>query len=643
MFKYYHKILIATAFFALVNGGAGAQQMTPEPGDYIASNVPDSLKKDANSVVRYSSTDMDVEGPGDIVIDTHQIITMLNDKGNQDLVLPYNRKYNSFHDIEIKVYDSTGKAIAKYHKGDMYDGAAVGDEAMVTDDRFLALRHTVISYPETIEIKYEEKLTSEIDLNSWDIQGNQQSIQFAAFQVSIDKNAGFRYLNRNISLKPKYAEDSKGRATYEWSVNNLKAIKLEEHALTWKVFPEIDFAAKNFVYYGKAGDLSSWKAYGEWQKNLNADGCSLSTEREAEIRKMTDAIKSPVDKAKFLYHYLQQNVRYVSIQLGIGGLKPFPASFVDEKKYGDCKALCNYMCALLKAVNIKAYYAKVRAGANEEPYDPAFPFDLSNHIIVCIPFKNDTTWLECTSQYQPFGQLGTFTENRNALLITEDGGKLVSTPKSTAAENQLNGYVDVKLDADGGAKASVRLATTGVYRDDYIGIATLKDDEQKEAVLQILNIKQPGAFDLTPDTDKNGIRDVGFNLTYDDFSDIKTGDKMFYRPHVFDLVAFTLPPDDHRKYDYYFESPMKKACTTIIELPAGYEVEALPASQDFKFAYGEYHVKYSYDSTKNQVTGIASFTITNQDIPAAQYGSLQQFLDNINSAQNKKLIIKRKA
>src|SRR6185312_13501516 len=150
-------------------------------------------------------------------------------------------------------------------------------------------------------------------------------------------------------------------------------------------------------------------------------------------------------KARFLYNYLQKNVRYVSVQLGIGGYKPFPASFVDEKKYGDCKALSNYMLTLLKTVGIPSYCAVINAGTNAEPADPDFVNDPFNHIILCVPFKNDTTWLECTSATSPFGKLGSFTENRKALLVTEDGGKLVNTPRSTMQDNQFNSAVHLVL------------------------------------------------------------------------------------------------------------------------------------------------------------------------------------------------------
>ncbi len=612
---------------------------------YTASGIPDSLKVDANSVIRYSIDEVTVKGPGKVFIKHHSLVTILNDKGDNEAVFQYlyNRKYDTYSFIDIHVYDSTGKLIKKYHKSDMYDGSASNDETLVTDDRFLGLKHSVVNYPETMEVEYEENLSSFISLPNWYIQENlEQSVQNAQYKVSVSPEMGFRYKCKNINLIPIKPGDG-GSESFNWEVKNVKAIKKEDNLEAWKVLPHIIFGTNNFDCYGYPGDMSSWQNFGKWIQGLNSDVSTLSPARIQEVRKMTDTIKTDKAKAKFLYAYMQQSMRYVGIQLGIGGYKPFAATFVDDKKYGDCKALSNYMRALLKAVDIPAYYALIRAGTNQEPADFAFPNNSFNHAILCIPFKNDTTWLECTSSTQPFGKLGSFTENRNALLITEDGGKLVNTPKSTVQDNQFNSEVHIALETDGSAKAQMKILSTGGYREMYVDMSSMKVDEQKEFLIRYLNIKQPSSFDFKDAPDKDGVKELDINLEYDKFCDVLAGDKQFYRPRVFDLWGLTVPITDKRNTDYYFEHPMQKSCVTTIDLPADFEVETLPANVSLKFSYGNYEVNYAYNAAKNQVVSIAKFVLTNQVIPAAKYTEMQQYMDNVAKAQNKKLVIRKKA
>jgi len=641
--KYLKCLLFLVTSFPLLAVRAYSQEKDIPKDLYVAATIPDSLKENANSVVRYSFEDDIVKEPGKMVSKIHRIVTVLNEKGDDEgiMVLGYN-KYYSYSDILMRIYNEKGDLIKKYHKSDMEDYSATHGADLVTDDRLLALKHTIASYPTTIEVEYEVNVNSNFDLGQWEIQGNEQAVQSGYYHVSIDSNAGFRYLNKNTTIKPE-KKTIDGKSDYSWEVKNLKAIKLEERAEGWRVFPHIYFAANKFNQDGYPGDISTWQNYGKWQKDLNADVCSLTPEREAEIRKMTDTIKTDKGKARFLYNYLQQNVRYVSVQLGIGGWKPFAATFVDQKKYGDCKALSNYMSALLKAVGIPSCYAIINAKANQEPADPSFPFDPFNHVILCVPFKGDTTWLECTSNTQPFGKLGPFTENRNALIVTEDGGKLVRTPRSTMQDNQFNSEAHLTLNADGSAKATVKILCTGEYRFDFIEYTALKVDEQKEWVMNQLNIRQPSVFNYDPSADKDGVKEVDINLEYDKFVDIMAGDKQFYRPRVFDLCAFTVPVEEKRKSDYYFDIPLQKSCVTTIDLPAGYEIETLPLNQSLKFTYGNYEVNYVYDAAKNQVVSTAKFNITNQVIPAAKYTELQQYLDAVAKAQNKKLVIRKKA
>jgi transglutaminase-like putative cysteine protease len=633
----------STCFCLAFPGRSYGQDEAPKEA-YIAANIPDSLKQDANSVLRYQYDDITISGPGRAVIKHHEIVTILNEKGDEEAItkLPYNKKFATYSDISIRSFAADGTQLKKYRKGDMYDGAAVEDETMLSDERFLGLKVDVVTYPTTVEVEYELDLSSFLNPPTWYIEREDQSIQYECYSIHVKPDIGFRYISKNTQIKPDKKSDG-SYDSYVWKASNLKAFKLENGAEYWAVLPKVEFGVNKFEYFGYPGDFSSWQNYGKWQQMLNSDVCTLNPKRAEEIRQMTAGLKTDREKAEFLYHYMQQNMRYVSIQLGIGGLKPFPADFVDQKKYGDCKALSNYMCALLKAVNIPSYFAIVRAGSNEEPSDPSFPNDIYNHVIVCVPFKGDTTWLECTSTTIPFGQLGSFTENRNALIITDDGGKLVNTPKSTAEENQFNSEVHLVLNADGGAKAQVKILGTGTYKKDYYEMSALKQDEQKEIIMDALNIKQPSVFDFHAGDDKSDTKEVDLNLEYDRFYDITAGDKQFYHPNVIDICNFTVPIEEKRKTDYYFEDPIQKSCSLTIDLPTGFEVETLPANQQFKFTYGSYEISYKYDAVKNQVTSMAKFTITNQKIPAAKYTELQQYLDNVRKAENKKLVIRRKA
>ena len=247
------KILFTAVALILSALNAISQSKNIDPALYSAAGIPDSLKTDANSVVRYSSTDVVVKGPGKMIITTHKIITILNEKGDHEgtMVLPYNKKYDTFSDIIMRVYNDKGAVIKKYRKGDMYDGAVPGGD-LVTDERFLGVRHAIASYPTTIEMEYEEDISSFMDIGRWLLQNEEQSVQNEFYHVQIDNAAGFRYISKNTTIKPE-KKVVNNIADYYWSVNNLKAFKLEEGAQTWRVLPHIYFAANDFEFFGEIG------------------------------------------------------------------------------------------------------------------------------------------------------------------------------------------------------------------------------------------------------------------------------------------------------------------------------------------------------------------------------------------------------
>jgi transglutaminase-like putative cysteine protease len=135
----------------------------------------------------------------------------------------------------------------------------------------------------------------------------------------------------------------------------------------------------------------------------------------------------PVKKAKIIYKYVQEKSRYVNISIGIGGWKPMLASDVDRLGYGDCKALSNYTKALLKAVDVPSYNTILYGNPKKRNIEADFVSMQGNHMILAIPNKNSFIFLECTSQVDPFGYQGTFTDDRDVLVVKPEGGEIVRT------------------------------------------------------------------------------------------------------------------------------------------------------------------------------------------------------------------------
>ncbi|NJL74106.1 MAG: transglutaminase domain-containing protein [Saprospiraceae bacterium] len=185
------------------------------------------------------------------------------------------------------------------------------------------------------------------------------------------------------------------------------------------------------------------------------------------IKSLTAQASSEEEKVAILYRYMQQNMRYVSVKLGIGGWQTFDATYVEQNKYGDCKALSNFMKAMLKVIDIPAYTVLVYAGESRLPYEVEedFSFPRFNHVILHIPKLN--YWLECTNPINPPNYLGSFTSDRNVLLVTEEGGKLIRTPRISNDLNRKISATEIHLETTGAATIKNSIQYGGTLQDDW--------------------------------------------------------------------------------------------------------------------------------------------------------------------------------
>ena len=607
---------------------------------YPVSAISAAMKKNCSTVKREERIEFEVRSKEKATYRDHSVTTVFSEAGRKALFFyEFTDKFRSLGDVAIELFDAQGKSLRKYSRSDMVSQSA--GEGLVYDGKVYYIDVPVNQYPVTISIDYEMKYNGILNYPDYLFQYPGQSVEQSSYTIKLPADQDIFYKARNTNLPPQKAEDGKYR-TYTWSVKDLVAIRDEEGAVSRESrFPGILITPSAFSIDGYEGELSSWKNFGYWYTTLLKDVVNLPDERKDFFRTLVKDAASDRDKAAIIYRYLQQNCRYVLITLGIGGFKPFAASFVDKKKYGDCKALSNYTLACLEAVGVKSYLALVNAEYNKEPVDPAFPHNSFNHVILCVPQQKDSIWLECTSTTNEFGILGPFTENRNALLITEDGGKLVPTPRSKSTENQLNSRTQISLLEDGSGSADVLMQMTGEYRQDMIHyIKDEKKDDQKIFLVSRLGFIQPDEFSLGL-KDQGDQKNLTAKMTFEKIPDFTAGSKMFLHPRIHKLWATPLPTAENRTQDFFFQTPFIKTDTTVYLLPAGYGPESLPKPKNLNFEFGSYTSDIRFDEQKKQIITTARLELTRNRIPVASYESAKKFFDSVLADYTEKVVVKR--
>ena len=174
--------------------------------------------------------------------------------------------------------------------------------------------------------------------------------------------------------------------------------------------PYMMVGPSDFEAQGHAGNMSSWENLGKFIYQLKKGRDVLPEDIKKQVHELTDNLKDKRQKINVLYDFLQKNTHYISIQLGIGGLQPFDASYVATKNMAIAKHCQITWYHYLKKQAFLQNMLAIRATENAEQIITDFA-DIGqfNHVICCVPLQKDTVWLECTSESLPAGYLSGFT------------------------------------------------------------------------------------------------------------------------------------------------------------------------------------------------------------------------------------------
>jgi transglutaminase-like putative cysteine protease len=570
--------------------------------DYNISSIPGELRKDAIAVVRKSNTILYIQSPSKVTRKIQYAITILNDKGKDygNLYIGYDN-FSQVKNIELNVYSKDGTHLRKIKSSDIRDQSYYSNYILYSDNRikYYEIYHT--SYPYTVEYSYEIVYDGMMGYPFWQpVRFYNISVEKADLEVILSPGMKFHYKGCNI---PNDAEinETKDGTVWHWKVENIPAYEQEYFSPNLVNYtPVIHLAPDEFFYDGASGNLSSWMSYGSWLYELIKSRDLLPEETVAKIKSMVYGIDDEKQKAKIVYEYMQSKTRYVSVQLGIGGFQPYPASEVDKVGYGDCKALSNYTRALLSAAGIKSYYAEIGSGSEcEIMFDDFSSTNQTNHVILCAILSGDTIWLECTNQKIPFGYISRNNVGRKALLITEEGGKIVKTPEYPMELNTQVRNACVTIFEDKQAVAEIRTIYSGLQYESVAGIINASNKEQKDYLYETLKLKD---FEITGfgySEKKDIVPEISENISVktNNYASI-AGNRLIIPLNLLNRWKYLPDSTRERKTDIVFRMPFYDSDTIRFNIPQNYLLDFLPKDQKFTSVFGEYisSVRYS-DST----------------------------------------------
>ncbi len=605
----------------------------------IRKTINPNLKENANAVVRKNDITIELSSYNKMIIKKHRIVTVLNEKGSNSVNARINYDNTiSIKRLEAKIYNASGSEIKKIKKRDFIDISVADGVSIYNDDRLKYLQYISNTYPYTVEYIEESIYTTTAHLSRWyPIEGYYTSVENSS--ILIKNNSGVTLSKKEYNIENYNITEV---SSFNYTATNIKAIKREAYSPSFSnIMPSVRFSLKEFNMKGVKGSNTNWKNFGKWMNDKLINETTILPEKvKFKMKDLTKNANTDIEKARIIYDYIQNKTRYISVQIGIGGWKPMLASDVDRLGYGDCKALSNYTKSLLETVNVTSFYTVIDAGRDIKNIDKEFSSLQGNHVILSIPNEDDYIFLECTSQTTPFGYIANFTDDRDALIITPEGGEVIHTKIYNTNNNLQTTKAKVKVDLQGNIKAEVSIVSEGTQYSYHEGIQNESEKDKELYYKNYLdNINNIDLLGVKFNNDKKQIKFTEeIELKAIKYA-TKTGKMLLMAPNMFNKIQEIPPRYRNRELPFEVDRGFFDSDETEIVLEDGVIIEALKEPITIKNKYGEYHCSIKKTS-ENKLLYKRKLIINKGKYTKEEYNDFRNFYLNIVKHDKSKIVLK---
>ena len=517
-------------------------------------------------------------------------------------------------------------------------------DALYDDNRRKILRIPGADPGSVIGYEYQRKERSSVLQVIWPFQ-DEIPVARARFELQLPGNWGYSaFWLHHAVVQPRTI----GQAHWEWELSGVEAMKTEEGMPAWRsVAGHLGIAL--LPPSGLAGkSVGDWHDIGVWFSSLAAQSRASTPQITQKARELTSKESTLRARTLALAAYVQHQVRYVAIEIGIGGYQPHSAAEVLKNSYGDCKDKVTALSALLQAIGLESYYVLINS--DRDFLAPQFPTMRSfDHVILAIRVPEDfdkagifasvkhprlgtLLLFDPTSDITPLGYLPPNLQASTALLVTAEGGELIRTPLLVPTCNRVLRQAELRIDESGTLQASVHEFRSGsranILRDELLSVP--KAERQKVFERLVLSINENAALTAASLGDMDPSH-TSFNVDY-------SFTVPSYAQRLGDILLLPAMPLGHRENDLMEKGPRNQPISldhtsaegeiVDITFPSTLNVDEIPESVSYEYPFANYTAKYFLKDGKLSYS--RSLEIKEINIPVERLQEFKAFFRNVS-------------
>ena len=616
-----------------------------------------SYDEKTNAVLLYSETNVTVLSVDKIKTRVREAYKILRPEGRErGTVGVYFNPGRKITNLRGWCIPAQGKDYEVKEK-DAIDTSAVAGYEVFSDVKYRMIRIPAPDPGNIIGYEYE---VEEQPFFLQDIWRFQETDPVRESHFSLQLPVGWVFKASWLS-HPEVKPDEGSGNVLQWAVRDVKEIRHEPDMPPWE-----GLAGQMVVSFFPAGgtsrknELANWEDMGRWYEKLISGQMQASEPMKQETTSLTAGKTALLPKIQAIAGFMQHDIRYVEIKLGIGGWQPHAAPDVFSHRYGDCKDKATLMHTMLREIGVDSYLVLInmRRGGVTSATPPRREFE---HAILAIKLTDDVKdpsliavlqhprlgrilFFDPTNEVTPFGQIGGYLQANYGLLVTPEGGDLVELPQQPSAMNSIQRVGKLILDTNGTLKGDVKEVRLGDQAWlERMRLRSVTNNADRIKPIESLLAGSLPSFQITRASLTNldhTDQPFGFNYTFQSDNYAKSaGNLLLVRPRVLGSKSWSvLETKEPRKFPIEFEGPSRDTDSFDIALPAGYEVDELPTPMDVEYSFGSYHSKTEASGQTLRYT--RAMEIKELSVPLSKMDELKKFYRMISTDERNTVVLK---